>query len=95
MNFTILFYAVSFLIMNKKHFILSIIFGFVGVIVSSHIFLSDFGLAEVFSEPHTVKVLSQKAATIALVISVPLMTIHNRGRIDSHPLILSPFAISK
>ena len=95
MNFTILFYAVSFLIMPKKHFTLSIVFGFVGVIVSSHIILSDFGLAEIFSEPHTVKVLSQKAATIALVISVPLMTIHNRGRIDSHPLTLSPLAISK
>ena len=95
MNFTILFYAVSFLIMPKKNFTLSVVFGLVGLIVSSHIILSDFGLAEIFSKPHTVKVLSQKAATIALVISVPLMTIHNRGRIESHALTLSPFAISK
>ena len=81
--------------MPKKHFTLSMVFGLVGVVVSAHIILSDFGLAEIFSEPHTVKVLSQKVATIALVISVPLMTIHNRGRIDSLPLTLSPFAISK
>jgi len=80
--------------MPKKHFILSVVFGFIGLIVSSHILLSDFGLADLFSEPHTLRVLSQKAATIALVVSVPLMTIHNRRRIDSHPLSLSPFAIS-
>ena len=94
MNLTIFFYAVSFIIMPKKHFILSVVFGFIGLIVSSHILLSDFGLADLFSEPHTLRVLSQKAATIALVVSVPLMTIHNRRRIDSHPLSLSPFAIS-
>ena len=94
MNLTIFFYAVSFIIMPKKHFILSVVFGFIGLIVSSHILLSDFGLADLFSEPHTLRVLSQKAATIALVVSVPLMTIHNRKRIDSHPLSLSPFAIS-
>ena len=94
MNLTIFFYAISFIIMPKKDFALSIVFGFIGVIVSSHILLSDFGLADLFHEPHTVRVLSQKAATIALIFSVPLMTIHNRKRIDSHPIKLSPFAIS-
>ena len=94
MNLTIFFYAISFIIMPKKDFALSIVFGFIGVIVSSHILLSDFGLADLFHEPHTARVLSQKAATIALVFSVPLMTIHNRKRIESHPIELSPFAIS-
>ena len=93
MNLTIFFYAISFIIMPKKHFALSLVFGFIGLIVSSHILLSDFGFADFFNEPHTIRVLSQKAATIALVFSVPLMTIHNRKRIESHPLSLSPFAI--
>ena len=93
MNLTIFFYAISFIMMPKKHFALSLVFGFIGIIVSSHILLSDFGLADLFNEPHTIRVLSQKAATIALIFSVPLMTIHNRKRIESHSLSLSPFAI--
>tara|TARA_B100000678_G_scaffold246080_1_gene218743 strand:- start:359 stop:1075 length:717 start_codon:yes stop_codon:yes gene_type:complete len=94
MNLSIFFYAVSFIIMANKHFILSLLFGLIGIIVSSHIILSDFGAAELFSEPHTIRVLSQKAATIALAVSVPLMAIHNRARIDSHTVTLSPFAIN-
>ena len=61
------------------------------MVVSSHIIISDFGLAKYFSEPHTVRVLSQKAATIALIISVPLMTIYNRKRLASHPITLKIF----
>jgi len=94
MNLSIIFYAVSFMMMPKKLFILSSLFGLIGLAVGSHVILSDFGAAELFSEPHTVRVLSQKAATIALVFSVPLMTAYNRERINSHPVMLSPFALS-
>ena len=94
MNLSIIFYAVSFMMMPKKLLILSSLFGLIGLAVGSHVILSDFGAAELFSEPHTVRVLSQKAATIALVFSVPLMTAYNRERINSHPVMLSPFALS-
>lgn len=94
MNLSIIFYAVSFMMMPKKQLILSSLFGLIGLAVGSHVILSDFGAAELFSEPHTVRVLSQKAATIALVFSVPLMTAYNRERINSHPVMLSPFALS-
>lgn len=94
MNLSIIFYAVSFMMMPKKLLILSSLFGLIGLAVGSHVILSDFGAAELFSEPHTVRVLSQKAATIALVFSVPLMTAYNRERIKSHPVMLSPFALS-
>jgi hypothetical membrane protein len=94
MNLSIIFYAVSFMMMPKKQLILSSLFGLIGLAVGSHVILSDFGAAELFSEPHTVRVLSQKTATIALVFSVPLMTAYNRERINSHPVMLSPFALS-
>lgn len=94
MNLSIIFYAVSFMMMPKKLLILSSLFGLIGLAVGSHVILSDFGAAELFSEPHTVRVLSQKAATIALVFSVPLMTAYNRERINSHPVMLRPFALS-
>ena len=94
MNLSIIFYAVSFMMMPKKQLILSSLFGLIGLAVGSHVILSDFGAAELFSEPHTVRVLSQKAATIALVFSVPLMTAYNRERINSHPVMLRPFALS-
>jgi len=88
MNLSIIFYAISYVIMEKKYFIFSFIFGLVALFVSAHIILSDFGLAKFFNEPHTVRVLSQKAASIALLISVPLMTIYNRQRLKSGPVVL-------
>ena len=88
MNLSIIFYAISYVIMEKKYFIFSFIFGLVALFVSAHIILSDFGLAKFFNEPHTVGVLSQKAASIALLISVPLMTIYNRQRLKSGPVVL-------
>ncbi|MDA9946300.1 hypothetical protein N9E12_00470 [Candidatus Marinimicrobia bacterium] len=88
MNLSIIFYAISYVIMEEKYFIFSFIFGLVALFVSAHIILSDFGLAKFFNEPHTVRVLSQKAASIALLISVPLMTIYNRQRLKSGPVVL-------
>jgi hypothetical membrane protein len=92
MNLTIITYSVSYILMKDNYFIFSFTFVLVAVIVSTHIIISDFGLARYFSEPHTVRVLSQKAASIALIISVPLMTIYNRKRLASHPIILNIFA---
>ena len=93
MNLTIVFYAITYIMMKKNYFIFSFIFGIVALVVTAHIVLSDFGLARFFYEPHTVRVLSQKAATIALIISVPLMTIYNQKRLSSHPIDLRIFAL--
>ena len=93
MNLTIVFYAVTYVMMKKNYFIFSFIFGIVAMVVTAHIILSDFGLARFFNEPHTVRVLSQKAATISLIISVPLMTIYNQKRLSSHPIDLRIFAL--
>ena len=93
MNLTIVFYAVTYVMMKKNYFIFSFIFGIVALVVTAHIILSDFGLARFFNEPHTVRVLSQKAATISLIISVPLMTIYNQKRLSSHPIDLRIFAL--
>ena len=93
MNLTIVFYAITYIMMKNNYFIFSFIFGIVALVVTTHIFLSDFGLARFFNEPHTVRVLSQKAATIALIISVPLMTIYNQKRLSSHPIDLRIFAL--
>ena len=93
MNLTIVFYAVTYLIMKKNYFIFSFIFGIVALVVTAHIILSDFGLARFFNEPHTVRVLSQKAATISLIISVPLMTIYNQKRLSSHSIDFKIFAL--
>ena len=93
MNLTIVFYAVTYILMKRNYFIFSFIFGVVALVVTAHIVLSDFGLSRFFNEPHTVRVLSQKAATIALIISVPLMTIYNQKRLSSHPIILRIFAL--
>tara|TARA_A100001011_G_scaffold303844_1_gene318025 strand:- start:2 stop:721 length:720 start_codon:yes stop_codon:yes gene_type:complete len=93
MNLTIVFYAVTYVMMKKNYFIFSFIFGIVALVVTAHIILSDFGLARFFNEPHTVRVLSQKAATISLIISVPLMTIYNQKRLSSHPIDLKIFAL--
>ena len=93
MNLTIVFYAITYIMMKKNYFIFSFIFGIVALVVTAHIFLSDFGLARFFNEPHTVRVLSQKAATISLIISVPLMTIYNQKRLSSHPIDLRIFAL--
>ena len=93
MNLTIVFYAITYIMMKKNYFIFSFIFGIVALVVTAHIVLSDFGLARFFNEPHTVRVLSQKAATIALIISVPLMTIYNQKRLYSHPIDLRIFAL--
>ena len=93
MNLTIVFYAFTYVMMKKNYFIFSFIFGIVALVVTAHIILSDFGLARFFNEPHTVRVLSQKAATISLIISVPLMTIYNQKRLSSHPIDLRIFAL--
>ena len=93
MNLTIVFYAITYIMMKNNYFIFSFIFGIVALVVTTHIFLSDFGLARFFNEPHTVRVLSQKAATIALIISVPLMTIYNQKRLSLRPIDLRIFAL--
>jgi len=95
MCLSIFFLAISFILMPNKHVGLSISFGFIGLVVGAHIIIADFGVAKLFSDPHTLRVLSQKAATIALIIGVPLMTFHNQQRIQSGPVFLSPLAIKK
>jgi len=89
------FYSFVYILMEKKNILFSIIFCLIGLVVTFKIILSDFGLANLFSEPHTIRVLAQKIASIALVIGVPMMTIYNRFRILSGEVSLYPLALKK
>ncbi len=89
------FYSFVYILMEKKNILFSIIFSLIGLVVTFKIILSDFGLANLFSEPHTIRVLAQKIASIALVIGVPMMTIYNRFRILSGEVSLYPLALKK
>ena len=82
---TILFLSISLLFKNKKSIMLSSLFLLIGFMVTSHIILSDFNFADYFIKSHMIKVLSQKAAVIALLLSMPLMIVYNSLRLK-HPL---------
>ena len=89
------FYSFVYILMEKNNILFSFIFSLIGLVVAFKIILSDFGLANLFSEPHTIRVLAQKIASIALVIGVPMMTIYNRFRIFNGEVILYPLALKK
>ena len=78
---TILFLSISLLFKNKKNIILSILFLLIGFMVTSHIILSDLNMADYFIKSHMIKVLSQKAAVISLLLSMPVMIVYNSLRL--------------
>ena len=83
MSLAVFFYSLTFLFINKDNFYLSLIFFFSGLIVLSHIIIADFNFALYLSNPHNAKVLSQKAAVIAMIFMVPLMAIINLKQLNN------------
>ena len=83
MSLAVFFYSLTFLFINKDNFYLSLIFFFSGLIVLSHIIIADFNFSLYMSNPHNAKVLSQKAAVIAMIFMVPLMAIINLKQLNN------------
>ena len=90
---TVIFYAVAFIFIPGENRLFATAFIITGMIVAAHIFLSDIGLADYFTESYTINVLSQKASTIALVFAVPMMVIYNRWQLKASPVSLSLLAL--
>ena len=91
MSLAVFFYSLTFLFINKDNFYLSLIFFFSGLIVLSHIIIADFNFALYMSNPHNAKVLSQKAAVIAMIFMVPLMAIINLRQLNNKKISLKVF----
>ena len=89
---TIIFYAASFIFIPRKNRIFATTFIIIGVIVTTHILLSDIGLADYFTKSHKIHVLSQKVSTIALVFAVPMMVIYNKWQLRTGAINLSLLA---
>ena len=91
MSLSVFFYSLTFLFVNKNNFYLSLIFFSSGLIVLSHIIIADFDFAIYMSNPHNAKVLSQKAAVIAMIFMVPLMALINLKQLNSKKISLRVF----
>ena len=91
MSLAVFFYSLTFLFINKNNFYLSLIFFSSGLIVLSHIVIADLDFALYMSNPHNAKVLSQKAAVIAMVFMVPLMAIINLRQLSNKKISLKVF----
>jgi len=77
MSLAVLFYALTFIYLNKNNLYLSLLFLLSGIVILAHIVIADIDLAVYMSNPHYARVLSQKAAVIAMIFMVPLMAIIN------------------
>ena len=91
MSLAVFFYSLTFLFINKDNFYLSLLFFSSGLIVLSHIVIADFDFALYMSNPHNAKVLSQKAAVIAMIFMVPLMAIINLRQLNNKKISLKVF----
>lgn len=91
MSLAVFFYSLTFLLINRDNVFLSLIFFSSGLIVLSHIIISDFDFALYMSNPHNAKVLSQKAAVIAMIFMVPLMAIINLKQLNDQKISLRVF----
>ena len=91
MSLSVFFYSLTFLFVNKNNFYLSLIFFSSGLIVLSHIIIADFDFAIYMSNPHNAKVLSQKAAVIAMIFMVPLMALINLKQLNSKKISFRVF----
>ena len=91
MSLAVFFYSLTFLFINKDNFYLSLLFFSSGLIILSHIVIADFDFALYMSNPHNAKVLSQKAAVIAMIFMVPLMAIINLKQINNKKISLRVF----
>ena len=77
MSLAVFFYALTFIYLNKNNLYLSLLFLLSGIVILAHIVIADIDLAVYMSNPHYARVLSQKAAVIAMIFMVPLMAIIN------------------
>ena len=91
MSLAVFFYSLTFLLINRDNVFLSLIFFSSGLIVLSHIIIADFDFALYMSNPHNAKVLSQKAAVIAMLFMVPLMAIINLKQLNDQKISLRVF----
>jgi len=91
MSLAVFFYSLTFLLINRDNVFLSLIFFSSGLIVLLHIIIADFDFALYMSNPHNAKVLSQKAAVIAMIFMVPLMAIINLKQLNDQKISLRVF----
>jgi hypothetical protein len=91
MSLAVLFYALTFLFLNKDNLYISILFLLSGIVVFAHIVIADIDLAVYMSNPHYARVLSQKAAVIAMISMVPLMAIINLRQLQERTINLRIF----
>jgi len=91
MCIAVLFYALTFIFLNKNNLFLSLLFLLSGIVVLTHIVIADIDLAVYMSNPHYARVMSQKAAVIAMIFMVPLMAIINLRQLREQTIILRLF----
>jgi len=91
MCIAVLFYAVTFIFLNKNNLFLSLLFLLSGIVVLTHIVIADIDLAVYMSNPHYARVMSQKAAVIAMIFMVPLMAIINLRQLREQTIVLRLF----
>ena len=93
MSLAVLFYALTFFFLNKDNLYISILFLLSGIVVLTHIVIADIDLAVYMSNPHYARVLSQKAAVIAMIFMVPLMAIINLQQLRKRSIYLRIFGL--
>ena len=91
MCIAVLFYALTFIFLNKNNLFLSLLFLLSGIVVLTHIVIADIDLAVYMSNPHYARVMSQKAAVIAMIFMVPLMAIINLKQLRERTIDLRLF----
>ena len=87
----VLFYALTFIFLSKNNLFLSLLFLLSGIVVLAHIVIADIDIAVYMSDPHYARVMSQKAAVIAMIFMVPLMAIINLRQLREQTINLRLF----
>ena len=91
MCIAVLFYALTFIFLSKNNLFLSLLFLLSGIVVLAHIVIADIDMAVYMSNPHYARVMSQKAAVIAMIFMVPLMAIINMTQLREQTINLRLF----
>ena len=91
MCIAVLFYALTFIFLSKNNLFLSLLFLLSGFVVLTHIVIADIDMAVYMSNPHYARVMSQKAAVIAMIFMVPLMAIINMTQLREQTINLRLF----
>ena len=91
MCIAVLFYALTFIFLSKNNLFLSLLFLLSGIVVLALIVIADIDMAVYMSDPHYARVMSQKAAVIAMIFMVPLMAIINLRQLREQTINLRLF----